>query len=695
MKKRNKVLAVLLSATLVAGMLTGCGSNGGTKTPTPTPTPSQDATPTPEGKVDEGKTNEEPTVIRWGHNWIAEMDTTYRDPVTGESPLSPEDMNARLYAEQQVLEKYNVKIEFVQYPSDVTEIILQTVLAGDPIADIVRVTNGNQGQILAQNVLQPLDDYADLFAEEDDQWMFWGEVYGHNYFMNNVMRFGSNDLLCYNIGILSKVEALKVDGVTKYPADYFAEGNWTWSVFEDMLEKISPYIKQSWDGCHAYQTDYRSATLQAIYANGGEVYGDNGLGITSNETKEAVEFIDRLVQKGLLFSEGQWYNTHEVQGLMDTWRFQWGHTAFVNLPQWLAGDMVSAFADRGDAMGVVPFPRPDDVAADDPSYRQLNDATDCYGIPRGLSEERTELAVKVFKEYTQSYYKYKANSDNAMDFIRSEDSIKNEAIRLNFDITNEEYGENILNAFKYIVEGDNAFVNDYSKNAGIYEYWSTEILGKSLFGIDGSAKYSVEVEAKKGIVDDLIKSYETTLSGTEIKDTIKPKFEEVEGPVLAFPAGTDPAAVDWTIYMTATDNIDGELDMKKANVDYSDVDFSKVGVYDSKLVYKIQDAAGNEVTATRTVTIYNGNNTTAPTLVVKGAEEYRTLAVDEDPSSVNWKDDFVVSATDADGLDIKANIKADLSELDTTTAGEYNVELTLKDYAGNETKTTIVVKVVK
>ena len=93
------------------------------------------------------------------------------------------------------------------------------------------------------------------------------------------------------------------------------------------------------------------------------------------------------------------------------------------------------------------------------------------------------------------------------------------------------------------------------------------------------------------------------------------------------------------------------------------------------------------------IIIYNGENKTAPTLVLK--TEYRTVGLDEDVSSINWKDDFVEQAEDADGLDLKNNITPDLSELDTTTPGEYNVEITVKDYAGNETKETIVITVEK
>ena len=55
--------------------------------------------------------------------------------------------------------------------------------------------------------------------------------------------------------------------------------------------------------------------------------------------------------------------------------------------------------------------------------------------------------------------------------MNTDTGIRNEAIRLHYDITNEEYGENMLESFKYLVTGNNAFENDYSKNAGIYDFW--------------------------------------------------------------------------------------------------------------------------------------------------------------------------------------------------------------------------------
>lgn len=704
MKKR--VVSWLLCLTMTAGLLMGCGSDGSGKESSTGNPSNQGSSESGEATGSSSSENNEvpagdPTVIRWGHNWSREMNPHFNNEDGTPSIGNVAEREARLYAEQQILEKYNCVIEFVDYPSSSTEDILRSVLAGDPIADIVRMCGDERGQILAQNVLQPLDDYAGLFADEDEAWMFWGPVYGHNYFLSEDMHFGTWEPLCYNIEFLGEIEALKVDGKTKYPADYFVEGNWTWSVFEDYLQKVQDYIKANPNSgpdhyrCHPYDTDYRVAATQAIYSNGGEVYGNSGLGIDSNEAKEAVAYIDRLKEKGLLSHINADHNDDpsddaNVNG-GEVWYFQWNWTAFTNLPQWLAGDMEGRVT-----MGIVPFPRPDGMAFDDPNYRQLNDAANSYGIPKGISPERTELILKVYKEYTQSYYKKLAGRDEpaekAMDFFRSEYSAKNQGTsRLRLDITNEEYGDNILKALLYLVEGDNALVNDYSQVAGIYSYWSKNILGYSLYGVNGAASYDVQVEASKGVINDLMANYESTLSGAEFKDNITPKLTKTEGDTVVFPAGTDPNGVDWKSYMTAEDNIDGTMDMSKAKVDFNEIDFNEVGEYGGKLVYSITDEAGNTGSSSMNVIIYNGDNTTAPTLVIK--EEYGNIEVDKNVSDINWKDDYVEEAKDADGLDLKNMIKADLSELDTTTPGEYNVELTVTDYAGNETKQTIKVTV--
>ncbi|MDE7297234.1 MAG: DUF5011 domain-containing protein, partial [Lachnospiraceae bacterium] len=150
-------------------------------------------------------------------------------------------------------------------------------------------------------------------------------------------------------------------------------------------------------------------------------------------------------------------------------------------------------------------------------------------------------------------------------------------------------------------------------------------------------------------------------------------------------------SVNWAEYFSAKDSVDGELDMTKATYTVSDkADFTTPGSYGDAVECKISDAAGNVGSKKIRVTVYNANNTTAPVIAPK--ETLPTVALDTDTSTINWKD-FIDSAVDTDGLDVSGTITADLSELDTTTAGVYNVALTVTDYAGNTGSVTIAVEV--
>ena len=114
---KHKFLSSFLCLALTATALTGCGKGSEDPKSTPTPAPTKapstddnkdntedektpDATKEPDGQGNETDNNVpqgEPTVIKWGHNWISEIDTSYRDPVTGESSLSPESKIGRAH----------------------------------------------------------------------------------------------------------------------------------------------------------------------------------------------------------------------------------------------------------------------------------------------------------------------------------------------------------------------------------------------------------------------------------------------------------------------------------------------------------------------------------------------------------------------------------------------------------------------
>nr|WP_307992389.1 hypothetical protein [uncultured Niameybacter sp.] len=668
LKKFSKVMALGLVGVVA---LTGCGgvkekgSNEQIKG---------------EAKVEGGKT----TVIRIGSHAANAMNPNYKDSTTGEYTMNEVDREIALQAMQKVKDELNVEIEWVQFPGDTTEVLLQSVMAGDPIADVVNLYANSQGTILGQNVLQPLDDYMEYFSKDAE---IPAEVYGKQYFIE-VSGGHTHPLspLFYNIDYIEQVDALKENGKTVYPTDLYKAGKWTWSVFEDYLTKINAHYANSQaperpeKRIDAYRTDYTETLIEAMHSAGGSIYGADGLGIESEGTKKAVAYVENLINRGLLqceIVEGTSNRPYNAQGAP----FEMGESVFTNIEDWRSGGAASKAAERGQSIGFIPFPRPDDMAFDDPNYRQVRTGGESWAILRGVDEAKIPLAI-------QSYQMYMAEKQKLFKEVNGVTD-ENPRIPLSIDLFHEEIGADMQEI--YYESTKNTVVNEFSNMTGVY--WDfMGIAGDAIYGVDGSPSYDVAIEAKKSIIDDKIASVEATLNSTEVKDNIPPAFTQVEkDKVYAFPKGTDPASIDWASDFTVADNIDGALDAANIKFDTSATDFNTIGFYKRGVIGTISDSNGNEGTQRINVTIYDADNKTAPTLTMK--EEIRTIKVGEDSAAINWANDFVEAAVDKDGLDLKSMVTADLSEIDTTTAGKYNVAITVTDYAGNETTETIEVEV--
>lgn len=227
-----------------------------------------------EEKEEAVKKNTAPTIVTMGHHNVKEVDPSAKDPVTGEPYMDPDRLRASEKALQVVRDELNVEFKFIEYDGNPTEVLLQSVLAGDPVCDIAWLWNTSQGAILSQNILQSLNEYEYLF-EEDDEWMLWDEIMDNRFFLNKTMEFVPRWPLIYNINYIEEVDALKENGKTVYPTDLFLKGEWTWSVFEDYLAKIDAHFQNKQapirkeKRIEAYQTDYREAVLHVRHSNGG------------------------------------------------------------------------------------------------------------------------------------------------------------------------------------------------------------------------------------------------------------------------------------------------------------------------------------------------------------------------------------------------------------------------------------------
>ncbi|MEG0952527.1 MAG: hypothetical protein RSE96_11425, partial [Niameybacter sp.] len=212
-----------------------------------------------------------------------------------------------------------------------------------------------------------------------------------------------------------------------------------------------------------------------------------------------------------------------------------------------------------------------------------------------------------------------------------------------------------------------------------------------LWGANSSPSFDVAFEAQKNIITDKIGGIEALLNTDEIKDNVSPAIEKLAADeIFAVPVGTDPSSINWAEKFKAVDNLDGELDITKAVFNVEVTDFNTVGEYEKGLVVTIQDLSENTGKSNNNVIVYDANNKEVPTITLK--EEYRALTLEEETAKINWND-FVETAVDKDGINIKSSLHADLSTLDTTTKGEYEIPLTVTDFAGNVAEVVLPVTV--
>ncbi len=269
------------------------------------------------------------------------------------------------------------------------------------------------------------------------------------------------------------------------------------------------------------------------------------------------------------------------------------------------------------------------------------------------------------------------------DFLTATSESK--ALTGGFDVFHEKIGNDVLDIFANYAPAQ----NELSELLSINEKFLEDIVGESMLAMNGAPKFPVNIEQKKQGLADELSTLEAALKSTEFIDNMGPAVSK-SGQIVA-PRGVDPTTYDWEKYYTIVDNLDGPMSFADATVDTSAIDFSTVGKYSDGIVVSIPDSYGNIGERKSSVIIYNPDNTTPPVVEVKA--DYRKIAKDEDTGSIKWGDDFIASATDADGFDVKANTTADVSNLDVTAAGTYDVVITVTDYAGNTTDVTVPVTV--
>lgn len=701
--KLKRLLAASTGLALTVVALTGC----------------------PGGSGDAG--SEKITVVIGTHAQ-SEDDPRWVDEISGEAAMDPDRLRAAETALEVVSEKLNVDIEWKQYSSDLTKLLLQTVLSGDPYCDLATMWNGVQGTIMNQNILQPLDPYVDeVFFGDDDkdkEWVLVTKSFGSYYLMNRDLLFVNTWPMVYNIDYIEAVPALKENGKTVYPSDLYLSGEWTWNKFEDYLTKIKAYYNgkkgpvNSSNDILPFNTNYTYTALMAFHSNGSVVYDGTNMSFDSAEGKAAAEWLDKMMTKGLISCTSASSTSTNAGWTSHGDKFNDGETVFTNCARWRMDDAGAALAARGESMGIIPFPRPDALPADSEQYQHLSAVADSVGLMKGIDAERSRRAVEAYATYKTEFYKAMAHVDSIDEYM--EKQAGSEALAFGVDIFHPQVGDASLQIFRELGSVPN---NEFAESIGIQGTWGADILGASIFGVNGTPKYAIAIEANKNKIYEKIDNISKALKKGEVVDDVVPSASKVESSPIVFAHGTNPSKIDWTQIFSAGDNVDGDYEIRKKGgklqlrkkidedavdedgnpvpqedwedgritIDASGVDFNTTGKYTDGIVVTVIDEAGNKGEKKFEAFVYDKDNTVPPTLTLK--EELPTLGLDTDTSTVDWAGKFVETAEDVNGVDLKSNVSADVTELDVTVAGVYPVEIYVTDFAGNKTSVAAEIEI--
>lgn len=632
-------------------------------------------------------------IIRIGTHAQSEDDPTWVDSITGVSNMDPDTKKAAEIALAKVEEEMNVKIQFLQYSSDLKQLLLQTVLAGDPYCELAVLWGGVQGTILSQNILQPLDEYADIFLDDPDgKWILPTKTFGHYYLMNRDLLYCNTWPIVYNISMIEAVPALKENGKTVYPTQLYYQGEWTWDRFKDYLSKIQSYYagKKSATGKDivAFDTNYTFFGQYALHSVGACIYDGESMKFDTDKGIKASEYVDELMTSGLVSCQTASSRTPNSGWLTSSTAFQNGETVFTNCARWRMGTASTILAERGESMGIIPFPYPEKNGQNNPDYALLSPMADSVGLLRGIDPETSRLALEAYKMYKVEYYKALGHVDSIAEYMDKQAG--SNALTFGLDIFHSEVGDDNLNIWKeYGAEP----ANEFSEAVGVMWEWS-DILGKSVYGISGTPKYRIAIASNKQSIYDKLDTISKAVNSDEVVDSVKPSIKRKDNAVFAFAAGTNPKNIKWENYISASDDIDGDYDIARVKIDYSSVDFNTVGTYEEGVKAQVADEGGNTGESKFTVLIYDKENKSAPTLVLKAedSEDENVVSLNADTSTLRWGD-YVEEAYDADGIDISSNITADVGWLDVTKAGTYPVDIVATDFAGNSVSATIYVTV--
>ncbi len=372
----KKILATLFISILV---LAGCGASsadtGNDK--------AQSAT-----NLDEAIANLDGKTIT-----IATSNEAADNPFSDEAKEnnSGQDSDERKAYMQNAMDTYGFTLEFVPLdPAAQIEDVTASVLAGDPIADVVRLNAGNYEALVATGMLEDIT-YISTMVEEsgklDKPWSYQiGKILDGTYAVGRD-KDARPEMLAFDTDLLEKA------GMDETPFDLWMRDEWTWEnakqYFTDVQAGLGEDV-QVWG-------DYPTYIRQYGIASGGvvAVEQDGTINYDNPDTYEAVDYYKGLYDDGLLTFYFDADGNRDYQQAEEAWLS--GNTVFFSLQRW----KTQGFAADGKNFGLVPYPIKDGLNKEDVYWPAP--AGDVYVVPKGVEDVESATMIAFFMSAYGSY----------------------------------------------------------------------------------------------------------------------------------------------------------------------------------------------------------------------------------------------------------------------------------------------------
>ena len=241
---------------------------------------------------------------------------------------------------KEVEEKYNVKIEFtvVTWEEKINQ-LTSTILAGEPMADIVGVDSNQTAALVQQDYLYALDDIVDLSeAKMTDAMKDMGIFNGKLYLFRNEMNESGG--MFYNKTMFEQA------GLPD-PYELQEAGEWTWTAMLEAAKKLTTDKQFGLSGDPNLLAEYSIATNDAKVLD-----TDTGeLALDSPNAMEGIEFMAALINEhkvvkpneGSTWDDPRQYFSEGLVGMTQGWvweaearldaPFDWGYVFWPKGPK--------------------------------------------------------------------------------------------------------------------------------------------------------------------------------------------------------------------------------------------------------------------------------------------------------------------------------------------------------------------------